>query len=68
MSKGEVKYFNEHRGWGIISNTETEEDIYVHYTSINMDGYKTLKQGQQVLYELAATDEGPAAQNVTLAQ
>jgi len=68
MSKGEVKYFNENRGWGIISNCDTEEDVYVHYTALRMDGYKTLKQGQQVLYELSQSDCGPSALNVTVAQ
>ena len=68
MSKGKVKYFNEHKGWGIIANHETEQDVYVHYTAINMDGYKTLKQGQEVLYDLMHTDQGPSARNVTLTQ
>jgi CspA family cold shock protein len=67
MCKGKVKYFNEHKGWGIIANNETEQDVYVHYTAINMDGYKTLKQGQDVHYDLSHTDHGPSARNVTLA-
>ena len=68
MCKGEVKYFNEHKGCGIIANRDTEQDVYVHYTAIKMEGYKTLKQGQEVLYDLAHTDNGPSARNVTLAQ
>ena len=66
MVKGTVKYFNDFKGWGIISNTNSKEDIYVHYTSINMDGYKTLKQGQEVLFELTQTNNGPHANNVQL--
>lgn len=65
MSRGKVKYFNEHKGWGIIAGPDSESDIYVHYTSIKMDGYQTLSEGQEVSYELLHTDTGPAAQNVT---
>ncbi len=69
MCKGKVKYFNEYKGWGIIANnSKMAEDVYVHYTAINMDGYKTLREGQEVLYDLTRTDTGPRAQNVTLAR
>lgn len=68
MSKGKVKYFNEHKGWGIIANSEAEEDVYVHYTAINMDGYKTLKEGQEVFYEVTNSANGPSALNVTVAR
>jgi CspA family cold shock protein len=67
MSKGKVKYFNEHRGWGIIASHDADQDVYVHYTAIRMDGYKTLKEGQEVFYETTHTDHGPSARNVTLA-
>jgi CspA family cold shock protein len=65
MSKGTVKYFNETKGWGFISSEEVNQEVYVHYTAINMDGFKTLKEGQQVLYELAQHGKGLKAQNVT---
>lgn len=64
MSKGKVKYFNDTKGWGLIASDETDQDVYVHYTAINMDGYKTLKLGQEVLYELADTDRGFRAKKV----
>ena len=64
MTKGRVKYFNEQRGWGIISGSDSERDVYVHYTAIRMDGYRTLSEGQEVSYELSYTDEGPRALNV----
>ena len=67
MSKGKVKYFNDLKGWGIISGEDLNQDIYVHYTAINMDGFKTLREGQEVLYELTSTDSGLQARNVTLA-
>ena len=66
MPKGKVTYFNDLKGWGVISGDATEQDVYVHYTAINMDGFKTLKPGQEVYYEVLNTDRGPHAQNVTL--
>ena len=65
MSKGKVKYFNDIKGWGFISREDSEKDLYVHYTAINMNGYKTLKEGQQVLFDEIITDNGARAQNVT---
>ncbi len=65
MSKGKVKYFNDTKGWGFIASEDTDQDVYVHYTAINMDGYKTLKEGQEVLYDLAETGKGYQAKNVT---
>lgn len=67
MSTGKVKYFNDLKGWGFISTEDSEDNIYVHYTEIKMEGYKTLKPGQTVLFELADTDKGRQAQNVTIA-
>jgi CspA family cold shock protein len=67
LTKGTVKYFNDLRGWGIIGNASLDQDVYVHYTAINMDGFKTLKEGQDVLFELKDTDEGLHANNVSLA-
>lgn len=66
MSKGTVKYFNDAKGWGFIVNDDDKKDIYVHYTAINMNGYKTLREGQDVSFELALTDNGPQAHNVQI--
>jgi CspA family cold shock protein len=66
MSKGTVKYFNDDRGWGIIGSTDSEQDVYVHHTAIDMDGFRTLKQGQHVLFDVILTDNGPHARNVRL--
>lgn len=52
MTKGTVAYFNDHRGWGIISQPGDDQDVYVHYTAIKQDGFKTLIQGQEVSFEL----------------
>lgn len=65
MSKGTVTYFNDFKGWGIISSNELPDDVYVHYTAINMDGFKTLVKGQKVLFEVAQADSGYRALNVT---
>jgi CspA family cold shock protein len=66
MPRGTVKYFNEPKGWGIISDPDSDQDVYVHYTAINMDGYRTLRKGQEVLYELIRHDRGASAKSVTL--
>ena len=68
MSKGRVKYFNDLKGWGFITSEDIEQDIFVHYSAIKMEGFKTLKEGQEVLYELTKTEQGPRALNVTLAE
>lgn len=68
MSKGTVKYFNDFKGWGIISSEDSPEDIYVHYTAINMNGFKTLQQGQEVLFDLFLDKGRPHAQNVNPAR
>ena len=52
MNKGTVKWFNESKGYGFISNDEGGEDVFVHFSSINMDGFKTLQEGQHVTYDV----------------
>ena len=52
MTKGKVTYFNDQRGWGIISQPGGDQDVYVHYTAIKQDGFKTLVEGQEVSFEL----------------
>jgi len=64
MSKGKVKYFNDLRGWGFIACDDPTKDIYFHYTAINMDGYRTVKEGQEVFFELAQSESGLQASSV----
>ncbi len=52
MNKGTVKWFNSTKGYGFISNAEGGEDVFVHFSGIISDGYKTLDEGQQVEYEI----------------
>ena len=63
MSKGIIKWFNNEKGYGFI-NGNTNEDIFVHYTSIKVDDYRTLSEGQEVEYKLVKTDKGLQASNV----
>ena len=63
MSKGTVKWFNNQKGYGFISD-EAGNDVFVHYTGLNMEGYKTLEEGQAVEYVVTEGEKGPQAVNV----
>ena len=63
MAKGKVKWFNESKGFGFIER-ESGEDVFVHYTSIQGDGFKTLKEGQAVEFDIANDAKGSKAVNV----
>jgi CspA family cold shock protein len=63
MPQGTVKWFNNKRGWGFIVK-EDGEDIFVHYSAIKGDGFKSLDEGQRVQFEIEEGDKGPAAANV----
>ena len=63
MPQGTVKWFNNKRGWGFIVK-EDGEDIFVHYSAIKGDGFKSLDEGQRVQFEIEAGDKGLAAGNV----
>jgi len=62
---GTVKFFNSSKGYGFITPEEGGEDLFVHFSGISMDGYKTLTEDQRVNYELGTGDKGPIATNVT---
>ena len=64
MSKGTVKCFNNQKGYGFISD-EAGNDVFVHYTGLNMEGFKTLEEGQAVEFEVVNGAKGPQATNVT---
>ena len=65
MNKGTVKWFNAQKGYGFITNESTGEDVFVHFSAIVSDGYKTLEEGQEVEYEVTEGAKGPQAVNVT---
>ncbi|MCW8891117.1 MAG: cold shock domain-containing protein CspD [Sedimenticola sp.] len=56
MATGTVKWFNNAKGYGFVTPDQGEQDIFIHFSAISMDGYKTLKEGQKVQFEL---EEGP---------
>ena len=64
MPKGKVKWFNNQKGFGFIVTEENSGDIFVHYSTIQGDGYKTLNAGQDVEFDLIKSDKGDQAQNV----
>ena len=66
MSTGKVKWFNQEKGFGFITNDEDGKDIFVHFSAINAEGFKTLEEGQIVEFEINETDRGPQAQIVTV--
>ena len=63
MSKGTVKWFNNQKGYGFISD-EGGNDVFVHYSGLTMDGFKTLEEGAKVEYEIVDGAKGPQATNV----
>lgn len=67
MSTGKVKWFNESKGYGFIEPDGGGKDIFVHYSAIQGEGYKTLSEGQPVDFEITQGDKGPQAENVTKA-
>ena len=64
MPEGIVKWFNEKKGFGFIEQDEGQ-DVFVHYSSINSQGFKTLSEGERVSFDVEKDPRGPAATNVT---
>ena len=62
--EGTVKWFNDKKGFGFIAPKEGDKDLFVHMNEIQMEGYKTLKEGQEVDFEEGVSDKGPCATNV----
>ncbi len=65
MDYGKVKWFNTAKGYGFIER-EGDRDVFVHYSNIEQDGFKDLKQGQGVSFSIVDTDKGPQARDVQL--
>ena len=65
MTNGIVKWFNSEKGFGFIS-VEGGDDVFAHFSAINLDGFKTLEEGQTVEFDIVEGDRGPQAANVTV--
>jgi CspA family cold shock protein len=65
LAQGTVKWFSNEKGYGFIAREEGD-DVFVHYTSINMEGYKTLTEGQRVEFDIVQGDKGLQAANVVV--
>jgi CspA family cold shock protein len=63
MATGKVKWFNAEKGYGFIT-TDERKDVFVHYSAIQSDGFKTLDEGQSVTFDITESDRGPQAANV----
>jgi CspA family cold shock protein len=68
MLTGRVKWFKPDKGYGFITAPEYNEDIFVHFSSIQANGFKTLDEGQTVEFEVVESDRGPQASNVRVVE
>ena len=64
MGTGTVKWFNSGKGYGFITNDDGSGDLFVHFSAINSEGFKTLEEGQEVSFEIVEGDRGPQAANI----
>jgi CspA family cold shock protein len=64
LPTGRVKWFNDSKGFGFIEQPESGKDVFVHFSAIQDEGFKSLKQGQEVSFEIVEGPKGPQATNV----
>ena len=67
MPTGTVKWFNAEKGYGFITLDDDGQDVFVHFSAIDMTGYKVLEEGQKVVFEVGQGSKGPQAESVKLA-
>jgi len=66
MATGTVKWFNTNKGYGFIAPDDGGKDVFVHFSAISSDGFRTLAEGQQVTFDVEDGPKGPQATNVTV--
>ena len=64
MLQGKVAWFNNAKGFGFLNRNDGEADVFVHYSAIQAEGYKSLKEGQKVEFEIVKGQKGPQAEDV----
>jgi len=64
MATGTVKWFNDAKGFGFITPDDGSDDLFAHYTAINMSGFKSLKEGQKISFEVSQGTKGKQASNI----
>ncbi len=65
MSRGTVKWFSDQKGYGFVTPEDGSKDVFVHFSAIGGDGFKTLKEGQTIEFEITQGPKGPQASNIT---
>ena len=66
MASGKVKWFNNEKGYGFIARDDGSGDLFVHFSAIQADGYRSLTEGDEVTFEVGEGTKGPQAQNVVV--
>ena len=66
MATGSVKWFNDKKGFGFITPDDESKDVFVHFSAIKSEGFRTLKEGQKVTFDIEDGAKGPQAANVTV--
>jgi len=64
MATGTVKWFNDAKGFGFVTPDDGGEDLFAHFSAINMDGFKTLTEGQQITFDVTEGQKGKQASNI----